>query len=52
MRMSVISAYVVKYIRTIELIGVLMRVFSFSLVSWLGRRVLFSSSGYSTPQTR
>jgi hypothetical protein len=25
-----------KHIRTIEMIGVLMRIFSFSLVSWLG----------------
>jgi hypothetical protein len=27
---------VTRYIRTIEMIGVLMRIFSFSLVSWLG----------------
>jgi hypothetical protein len=25
-----------RYLRTIELIGVVMRIFSFSLVSWLG----------------
>lgn len=31
-----INAFIVKYIRVIELIGVLMRISSFSLVSWLG----------------
>jgi hypothetical protein len=31
-----INAFVLKYIRFIEMIGVLMRIFSFSLVSWLG----------------
>ena len=30
------TAFVLKHITTIELIGVLMRIFSFSLVSWLG----------------
>lgn len=30
------NAFVVRHIKTIEMIGVLMRVFSFSLVSWLG----------------
>ncbi len=34
--MSVINAFILKYIRILEMIGVLMRVFSFSLVSWLG----------------
>ncbi|MFC5474527.1 hypothetical protein [Paraherbaspirillum soli] len=36
MSIGIINAFVVKYMRTIEMVGVLMRVFSFSLVSWLG----------------
>jgi hypothetical protein len=31
-----LNAFVARNIRTIELVGVLMRIFSFSLVSWLG----------------
>jgi hypothetical protein len=31
-----LHAAVTRYIRTIEMVGVLMRIFSFSLVSWLG----------------
>jgi len=31
-----INAFVLKNIRTFEMIGVLMRIFSFSLVSWMG----------------
>ncbi len=31
-----LNAFVLKNLRTIEMIGVLMRIFSFSLVSWLG----------------
>jgi len=31
-----INFLVIKYIKPIEMIGVLMRIFSFSLVSWLG----------------
>jgi hypothetical protein len=34
--MHPLNAFVARNIRTIELIGVLMRIFSFSLVSWLG----------------
>jgi len=30
------NAFVIRYLKTIETTGVLMRVFSFSLVSWLG----------------
>jgi hypothetical protein len=30
------NAFVLRHIRTIELVGVLMRIVSFSLVSWLG----------------
>ena len=30
------NAFVMRRIRSIEMIGVLMRIFSFSLVSWLG----------------
>jgi hypothetical protein len=33
---DVLNAFVLKNLRTIEMIGVLMRIFSFSLVSWLG----------------
>jgi hypothetical protein len=35
-RTVVVNAFILSQIRTIELVGVLMRVFSFSLVSWLG----------------
>jgi hypothetical protein len=31
-----LNAFVVQHLRPIEMLGVLMRVFSFSLVSWLG----------------
>ena len=31
-----LNAAVTRHIRTVEMIGVLMRIFSFSLVSWLG----------------
>jgi hypothetical protein len=34
--MQNINGFVLKYIRVIEMTGVLMRIFSFSLVSWLG----------------
>ncbi len=30
------NAAVTRHLRTIEMVGVLMRIFSFSLVSWLG----------------
>ena len=30
------NAAVTRYLRSIEMVGVLMRIFSFSLVSWLG----------------
>ena len=30
------NSFVIKYIRFIEMVGVLMRIFSFSLVSWMG----------------
>jgi hypothetical protein len=36
MGLSPLNAFILKYIRGIELVGVLMRIFSFSLVSWLG----------------
>ena len=36
MPLNKINFFVVKYIRSIEMVGVLMRIFSFSLVSWLG----------------
>ena len=31
-----LNALVTRNLRTIEMVGVLMRIFSFSLVSWLG----------------
>ncbi|SMP07745.1 hypothetical protein SAMN06265375_101924 [Muriicola jejuensis] len=34
--MNPLNAFVIRYIRPIEMLGVLMRIFSFSLVSWLG----------------
>ncbi len=34
--MSTINAYVLKHILTFEMIGVLIHIFSFNLVSWLG----------------
>jgi len=34
--MVTINAFVLKNIRAFEMTGVLMRIFSFSLVSWLG----------------
>jgi hypothetical protein len=36
-----LNAAVTRYLRTVEMIGVLMRIFSFSLVSWLGPRSPF-----------
>jgi hypothetical protein len=34
--MSKVNSFILKHIRAFEMIGVLMRIFSFSLVSWLG----------------
>lgn len=34
--MNKINLFILKHIRVIEMTGVLMRIFSFSLVSWLG----------------
>jgi hypothetical protein len=34
--MNKINSFILKYIRIIEMTGVLMRIFSFSFVSWLG----------------
>jgi hypothetical protein len=34
--MVALNAFILQHIRVIELIGVLMRISSFSLVSWLG----------------
>ena len=33
---AIVNAFVRKRMKTLELIGVVMRIFSFSLVSWLG----------------
>ena len=35
------NTFVIRHLKTIEMIGVLMRVFSFSLVSWLGPKSPF-----------
>ena len=34
--MQALNDFVLKYIRFFEMVGVMMRIFSFSLVSWLG----------------
>ena len=34
--MTLINVFILKYVRNFEMIGLLMRIFSFSLVSWLG----------------
>lgn len=34
--MQMLNKFILDNIKTLELIGVLMRIFSFSLVSWLG----------------
>jgi hypothetical protein len=34
--MTTLNTFILKYIRAVEMIGVLMRIFSFSLVSWMG----------------
>jgi len=34
--MSNINSFILKHIRALEMTGVVMRIFSFSLVSWLG----------------
>ena len=34
--MTIINAFILRHVRILEMIGVLMRIFSFSLVSWLG----------------
>lgn len=34
--MNDINAFILKHVRIFEMVGVLMRIFSFSLVSWLG----------------
>ncbi|MBL8099127.1 MAG: hypothetical protein JNK81_08080 [Anaerolineales bacterium] len=36
MKLSQINTWILKHIKTIEMIAVLMRILSFSLVSWLG----------------
>ena len=36
MSLTKINSFVYTYIRFIEMVGVLMRIFSFSLVSWMG----------------
>ena len=34
--MILINEFILKHVRIFEMLGVLMRIFSFSLVSWLG----------------
>ncbi len=36
MQISALNNFVRRYLQTIEMVGVLMRIFSFSLVSWMG----------------
>ena len=36
MTLAPLNSFVLHHIRTLEMTGVLMRIFSFSLVSWLG----------------
>ena len=36
MSLQAINRFILQKIRTIEMVGVLMRIFSFSLVNWLG----------------
>lgn len=36
MLINTLNTFIFKYIRFIEMLGVLMRIFSFSLVSWMG----------------
>jgi len=36
MLINTLNSFVLKYIKFIEMLGVLMRIFSFSLVSWMG----------------
>ena len=36
MSLQALNRFILQKIRTIEMVGVLMRIFSFSLVSWLG----------------
>jgi len=39
--MNVINRFVIQYVRTLEMTGVLMRIFSFSVVSWFGEESPF-----------
>jgi len=34
--MKTLNAFILRYVRAFEMIGVIMRIISFSLVSWLG----------------
>jgi hypothetical protein len=36
MTLRLANTLVLRYLKTIEMVGVLMRIFSFTLVSWLG----------------
>jgi len=39
--MNVINRFVFRHVRTLEMTGVLMRIFSFSVVSWYGEESPF-----------
>lgn len=41
MLLSPLNALVLRHLRTVEMVGVVMRIVSFSLVSWLGPRSPF-----------
>jgi hypothetical protein len=36
MPLTILNSFVLREIQTIEMVGVLMRIFSFTLVSWMG----------------
>jgi hypothetical protein len=39
--MKVVNRFIIENVKTFELIGVIMRIISFSLVSWLGKESPF-----------
>lgn len=39
--MKKVNAFILKYLKTIEMIGVVMRITSFSFVSWMGPKSPF-----------
>lgn len=39
--MKIINRFIIRHVRSIEMLGVLMRIFSFSMVSWMGEQSPF-----------